>query len=127
MNQAAGGGIRLARPFQHGKGNCENIGQAQNNRILVIDDNPSIHADFKKFWAAAAPPAGFADGGVILFVNRRVGRASPCSKLTPAFQARKDWKGQRAVEQGRPYAMAFVDVRMPPGWDGSEPRPHLAT
>jgi signal transduction histidine kinase len=27
---------------------------------------------------------------------------------------------KRAVEEGRPYAMAFVDVRMPPGWDGVE-------
>ena len=26
----------------------------------------------------------------------------------------------RAVEEGRPYMMAFVDVRMPPGWDGVE-------
>ena len=27
---------------------------------------------------------------------------------------------QQAVEAGRPYATAFVDVRMPPGWDGIE-------
>ena len=27
---------------------------------------------------------------------------------------------QQAIEEGRPYAMAFVDVRMPPGWDGIE-------
>src|ERR1700743_2058254 len=27
---------------------------------------------------------------------------------------------QKALEEGRPYAMAFVDVRMPPGWDGVE-------
>ncbi|HEX3729234.1 MAG TPA: response regulator, partial [Opitutaceae bacterium] len=27
---------------------------------------------------------------------------------------------QKAVEAGHPYAMAFVDVRMPPGWDGVE-------
>ena len=26
----------------------------------------------------------------------------------------------RALEEGRPYMMAFVDVRMPPGWDGVE-------
>ena len=26
----------------------------------------------------------------------------------------------RAAEEGRPYAMAFVDMRMPPGWDGVE-------
>ena len=27
---------------------------------------------------------------------------------------------EKAVAAGRPYAMAFVDVRMPPGWDGVE-------
>ena len=27
---------------------------------------------------------------------------------------------QQALEEGRPYAMAFVDMRMPPGWDGLE-------
>ena len=27
---------------------------------------------------------------------------------------------QEAVEEGRPYAVAFVDMRMPPGWDGLE-------
>lgn len=27
---------------------------------------------------------------------------------------------RRAQQEGRPYAMAFVDVRMPPGWDGIE-------
>jgi signal transduction histidine kinase/PleD family two-component response regulator/HPt (histidine-containing phosphotransfer) domain-containing protein len=27
---------------------------------------------------------------------------------------------QKAFETGRPYAVAFVDIRMPPGWDGVE-------
>ena len=27
---------------------------------------------------------------------------------------------QQALDEGRPYAMAFVDIRMPPGWDGIE-------
>ena len=29
-------------------------------------------------------------------------------------------KIRQAVDEGRPYAMAFVDMRMPPGWDGLE-------
>ncbi len=31
----------------------------------------------------------------------------------------------RSIQEGRPYAMAFVDVRMPPGWDGIETIGHL--
>ena len=27
---------------------------------------------------------------------------------------------RRSLEEGRPYALAFVDMRMPPGWDGLE-------
>ena len=29
-------------------------------------------------------------------------------------------KIRQALDEGRPYAMAFVDMRMPPGWDGLE-------
>jgi len=32
---------------------------------------------------------------------------------------------QLARREGRPYAMAFVDMRMPPGWDGLETIEHL--
>ncbi len=31
----------------------------------------------------------------------------------------------QSIREGRPYAMAFVDVRMPPGWDGIETIGHL--
>jgi PAS domain S-box-containing protein len=32
---------------------------------------------------------------------------------------------KKALEEGRPYAMAFVDIRMPPGWDGVETTQNL--
>ena len=32
---------------------------------------------------------------------------------------------QRALEENDPYALAFVDIRMPPGWDGVETLEHL--
>src|SRR5439155_13377729 len=31
----------------------------------------------------------------------------------------------KALSEKRPYAMAFVDVRMPPGWDGVETIAHI--
>ena len=31
------------------------------------------------------------------------------------------------LEQGRPFALAFIDMRMPPGWDGLETIEHLWT
>ena len=32
---------------------------------------------------------------------------------------------KKATEQGRAYAVAFVDMRMPPGWDGVQTIGHL--
>jgi YesN/AraC family two-component response regulator len=49
--------------------------------------------------------------------------ASPHSGfvIDSAFQGQEGLAlAQRAVEEDNPYALAFVDVRMPPGWDGVE-------
>lgn len=54
------------------------------------------------------------------------GQPAPVS-LQPGFEVDSAFQGsegveamRRALEEGRPYAMAFVDVRMPPGADGIE-------
>jgi two-component system NtrC family sensor kinase len=42
-------------------------------------------------------------------------------ELDSAFQGPEALERVRqALQEGRPYAMAFIDVRMPPGWDGIE-------
>ena len=42
-------------------------------------------------------------------------------ELDSAYQGKDGFEMvQRAVAAGRPYAMAFMDIRMPPGWDGIE-------
>jgi PAS domain-containing protein len=52
---------------------------------------------------------------------------APLPEQLPQFEVDSAYQGQagvelvkQALEAGRPYAMAFVDVRMPPGWDGVE-------
>ena len=52
--------------------------------------------------------------------------AEPQIKL-PEFQIDSAYQGQEGLDliekslaENRPYALAFVDVRMPPGWDGVE-------
>ena len=41
--------------------------------------------------------------------------------IDSAFQGQEGLAmARQALEEGRPYAMAFVDIRMPPGWDGVE-------
>jgi len=100
---------------------------ATNRRILIIDDNSAIHEDFKKILAPAAADDSQLNGAMAAFFG-----AAEKSSTTPTFEIDTASQGQeafekvkKAVEAGRPYAMTFVDVRMPPGWDGIETIHHL--
>jgi len=95
----------------------------QNNRILVVDDNPAIHSDFKKILQEGAKEARHLDSAeAILFGDVKQGGGEvQAFELDSAMQGRDGLSMVRqALEAGRPYATAFVDVRMPPGWDGIE-------
>lgn len=94
----------------------------KNRRILVIDDTESIHDDFRKILCAdERDAAALDDQEAALF-----GETPPSTGAAP-FELDSAYQGQEGLElirradrEGRPYAMAFVDVRMPPGWDGIE-------
>jgi diguanylate cyclase len=90
-----------------------------NRRVLVVDDNRSIHEDFRK-------TLGRGEGGheelaaldEALFGERAAVNAD-VFELTSAFQGEEALElVGRARAEGQPYALAFVDVRMPPGLDG---------
>ena len=94
----------------------------KNRRVLVIDDNPSIHDDFRKILCPdqATSVALDATEAAVFGNPEEVIRHAP-------FEVDSACQGQdgvilvqKALEEGRPYAMAFVDIRMPPGWDGVE-------
>ncbi|UUZ65631.1 response regulator [Polaromonas sp. P1-6] len=92
----------------------------QNRRILLIDDMPSIHEDFRKILVARPAARELDDVEAALF-----GQTAPPScggfELDSAYQGPEGVaKVEASVQAGRPYAMAFVDMRMPPGWDGAE-------
>ena len=91
-----------------------------SNRILVIDDNRSIHQDIKKILSSAGIDAQ-ASARTALFGDPEGQPAADGFEIDSAYQGQE---GLQCVEQacagGRPYAMAFVDMRMPPGWDGVE-------
>lgn len=96
-------------------------------RILVIDDTPSIHDDFRKI---LRPPAS-AEDRVDALAAAVFGDSSPTPAPT-VFELDSAAQGQTglallqdALSEGRPYALAFVDMRMPPGWDGLETIRHL--
>lgn len=96
-------------------------------RILVIDDNAAIHEDFRKILVKnPAPGDDLRDMETALFGSEAVGEEVPGFQVDVAFQGREGLEMVRAARKaGRPYALAFVDGRMPPGWDGVETIGHL--
>jgi len=96
-------------------------GAAQTaHRILVVDDNPAIHEDFRKILDGDLAPRLDALANILF------GDAPPVPRghsfvLDSAMQGEEALgMVQKAVAEQRPYALAFVDIRMPPGWDGLE-------
>lgn len=95
---------------------------ANDCRILVIDDNGSIHEDFRKILGGPGP----AVSALALATADLFGETPPVSprlefEVRSAFQGEEGLHAVReATESGHRFAMAFVDVRMPPGMDGIE-------
>jgi diguanylate cyclase (GGDEF)-like protein len=86
-----------------------------------VDDNPSIHDDFRSILQFDTESEALERARSALF-----GDASLIQAHEP-FQVDCADQGQVALDlvqaannAGRPYAVAFVDMRMPPGWDGLE-------
>jgi two-component system cell cycle sensor histidine kinase/response regulator CckA len=97
--------------------------QPNNHRILIIDDNPSIHEDFRKILGPAdAKLAEELDATEASLFGDHAGSSSAQNfRIDSAFQGQEGLEKVRAAcAEGAPYAVAFVDVRMPPGWDGIE-------
>ncbi len=90
------------------------------HRVLTIDDNPVIHEDFKKILSrdSNADTALAAEEALLL------GDVLPQNEdsrfeLDSALQGAAGVElARRARVEGRPFAVAFIDMRMPPGWDG---------
>ncbi len=99
---------------------------SENKRILFVDDTPAIHEDFRKIFAHTAPQVDLDADETILFGAPAAVAGSMHFDMDSAFQGREALeKVQAATAKGLPYAMAFVDMRMPPGWDGVETVEHL--
>jgi two-component system sensor histidine kinase/response regulator len=95
----------------------------QNNRkILIIDDNHAIHEDFRKiFDSVSQDELDLASTEASIFGEETPQKMHPRFEFDSAFQGQEGLaRIQQALDEKLPYAMAFVDVRMPPGWDGIE-------
>lgn len=97
-----------------------------NRRILLIDDTPAIHDDFRKILL----PQTDVSPGLDLMEAALFGHTTKAQ--APPFELDSAYGGQEglakvctSIEESRPYALAFVDMRMPQGWDGAETIEHL--
>jgi diguanylate cyclase (GGDEF)-like protein/PAS domain S-box-containing protein len=91
-----------------------------NRRILLVDDLAGIHEDFRKILCVPVTTTDLDADESLLF-----GRPTRIAPLR--FEMDSAFQGAEALEMhdasllaGNPYAMAFIDMRMPPGWDGVE-------
>lgn len=96
--------------------------QALNRRVLVIDDNEAIQGDFRK-----TPHRRRRARDEFLLAEAELFGAEPPAgdrvsfELVTASQGREGLeKVREAAAAGHPFAVVFVDMRMPPGWDGLE-------
>jgi signal transduction histidine kinase len=95
----------------------------KNQRILIIDDNEMIHKDFKAVLGCGDKDETISvkEEEAAIFGNVQNLSEQDVFEIDSAFQGQEGLeKVQESMRKGRPYAMAFVDIRMPPGWDGIE-------
>ena len=97
------------------------MNQPPNRRILLIDDTPSIHDDFRKILM----PAGESNQALDDMESALFGDTS--KPTVQPFELHSAYGGEEglqllatAMAETRPYALAFVDMRMPQGWDGAK-------
>lgn len=94
----------------------------QRQHLLIIDDNEAIHNDFAKIFACAEEHEDLAALDAELF-----GDDSADANQFQEYELSFASQGQEglqvlkeALEKGVTFGAAFVDMRMPPGWDGVE-------
>ncbi len=88
-------------------------------RIIVIDDNRAIHEDFAKILDAGPATSAMSELEMELFAETSPARPKLGFELASAHQGEEAVQMVKAArEAGRPFSLAFVDMRMPPGWDG---------
>ncbi|MGD2095580.1 MAG: response regulator, partial [Phycisphaerales bacterium] len=97
------------------------------HRILVIDDNTNIQEDFKTILIREEDNTELNSlVSDVLGSNARKPVCDNKYELDVASQGKEGYeKIKHAISENRPYELAFIDMRMPPGWDGLETIEHI--
>lgn len=96
------------------------MGIMNTYRILVIDDSSAIQEDFRKILVPKRHDDTLATMEAAVF-GATADDTLATYEMNCASQGDQGLQRVRhALAERRPYALAFIDVRMPPGWDGLE-------
>jgi diguanylate cyclase (GGDEF)-like protein len=98
-------------------------------RILIVDDEPAMHDSYARSFAKGQ------DTGLDAMAAELFGDdAAAIADEVPDFRLTHCHQGldavaeiERALAEGDPYAVAFIDIRMPPGIDGRETAKRIRT
>lgn len=91
-----------------------------SNRILVADDQDEIHQDFEEM-LNPGPNNSFTDELARAFGSDIDESFLPEFDILHARSGKEAYERvKEAAETGNPVAVAYLDLRMPPGWDGLE-------
>ncbi len=92
----------------------------ENNRVLIVDDQPEIHDDFAEMLRPNMAKPSADDLAAAFLSEKEV-------SFLPEFELLHASNGVEAceiIQAGRksnhPVAVAYIDIRMPPGIDGIE-------
>lgn len=87
-------------------------------RILIVDDSPEVHQDFIRILTK--------DSALLEAHVTAEDIKLPKFQITTASQGQEGVELiAKALDEYNPYALAFIDMRMPPGWDGIETIKHI--
>ncbi|WP_294284520.1 EAL domain-containing protein [uncultured Sphingomonas sp.] len=99
---------------------------AVSKRLLIVDDEPAMHDSYARCFAVQR---GAAENALDAMAAELFGDDAPAADVAAddSFDLTHCHQGldavaavEAALAAGTPYAVAFIDVRMPPGIDGRE-------
>jgi len=93
----------------------------RNNRILIVDDQEEIHEDFEEMLNPASKYSVPDDLASAFGSEVDDGAFLPEFELIHARSGQEAYEiAKKSIDDGNPIAVIYMDVRMPPGWDGIE-------
>ena len=94
-----------------------------NRRILIIDNNKDIHENYRDI-LLVLPAKTRLDNLLNDLLDDYKDQErfdAPNFVIDSAYQGNEGYEmAQKSLDEGNPYAMVFVDMLMPTGWDGLE-------